>query len=132
MFEIAGVKFGSKVELFNHTNAILSSSAYSGDTADKIPLSKPDTAFIRELFRYHPQSKSKLSNVKTLLVGYFFGASQTTKCFYILKHDGSVDSASYVKAVNGYFQAMRAAAGVANGGATELPKRSRELAEGVM
>lgn len=79
---------------------------YEMEMEDKLyRVSLEDGALMKEIFYFHPQASEKLRDVEGIAVGHFTSKKQS-KCFYVIKKDGSFDDISYVKSVENLYDQL--------------------------
>jgi len=85
-------KFKSITELKDYFGRYLKSAAV-GQTVDE-----PEASLLKELLKYHARGDEKVKDIERFEVN-MHPEYKDTKCFFIVKHDGTKEDFSYVKCV---------------------------------
>lgn len=87
----------SKKETLNKCKEILNKYEYKGSVSDA--LNEEDFFYMRQIIKNHPDYIEKRGvGIACMFVGK--APSKDTKCFYVLRHDGTSVDFSYIKCVN--------------------------------
>ncbi len=86
-FVIAGEAFTSKKALAERVRGILHGSPLG-------PVRGQDARFLKAFFRWHPNPDKRAHKIVEIIVG---SSAVGSRCFLLVRHDGSVTDASYKK-----------------------------------
>lgn len=103
--EVNGETFATgRKGVFDHVRSIL--NKYENDTE----VDSTDSKFLDALFAAHPNASTKLVDFKAYTISEPEGFDSASRCFHIIKTDGTKIDISFIKALNSLVETAEAAA----------------------